>query len=317
MEIFYTASPHLLQKSAIALGFFDGVHFGHQAVINKAIETAKLKNIPNAVVTFKDHPRALTHGKSPLLLTTIEQRLKVFEELKVEAVLILTFTEELCRLSAREYVQTVLIDSVGAKHIAVGYNHHFGRRREGNPEILSKFGTEMNFAVQIVNPVYIDGIEVSSSKIRECLEKADLETANKLLSRPFSLQGNVVHGDGRGAKLGFPTANLQIQPFQMIPANGVYAAKVRLIDKTNEEIYYDAVLNIGNRPTFLSDTNTLPIVEVHILNFTGDLYGKNMEIYFYKYIRSEKKFSNTEELQKQIKADCLTASQAFATTNCV
>lgn len=312
MEIFYESSPNLLRKSAIALGFFDGVHLGHQTVIAAAIEEAKLKDVTSAIVTFKDHPRALIRGNSPLLLTNIEQRLDIFENLGVQAALVLTFTEELCRLTPQEYVETVLVQSMGARLISVGFNHHFGRQREGNPQLLSEFGKTMGFAVRIATPVYVDGMEVSSSKIRESLENANLDIANKLLSRPFSLPGKVIAGEGRGAKLGFPTANLQTSQFQMLPATGVYAAKVRLSAQANKRIYYDAVVNIGCRPTFAGDINALPITEVHLLNFKGNLYDKNIEVYFYKYLRPEMKFSGPEALKTQINTDCKTASQLFS-----
>ncbi len=312
MEIFYEYSPNLLVNSAIALGFFDGVHLGHQTVIAAAIEEAKLKNITSAVVTFKDHPRALTRGNSPLLLTTIEQRLGIFEKMGVQAVLVLTFTEELCRLTPREYVENVLVKSMGAKIISIGYNHHFGRQREGNPQLLIEFGKTMDFKVRIATPVYVDGIEVSSSKIRESLENTNLDIANQLLSRPFSLLGKIVRGEGRGANLGFPTANLQTAQFQMLPATGVYAAKVSIGDQLNDRIYYDAVVNIGMRPTFAGDHNVLPITEVHLLDFKGNLYEKNMEVYFYKYLRPEMKFTGPETLKAQIRSDCKTASQLFA-----
>lgn len=294
------------------MGFFDGVHLGHQTVIAAAIEEAKLKNITSAVVTFKDHPRALTRGNSPLLLTTIEQRLGIFEKMGVQAVLVLTFTEELCRLTPREYVENVLVKSMGAKIISIGYNHHFGRQREGNPQLLIEFGKTMDFKVRIATPVYVDGIEVSSSKIRESLENTNLDIANQLLSRPFSLLGKIVRGEGRGANLGFPTANLQTAQFQMLPATGVYAAKVSIGDQLNDRIYYDAVVNIGMRPTFAGDHNVLPITEVHLLDFKGNLYEKNMEVYFYKYLRPEMKFTGPETLKAQIRSDCKTASQLFA-----
>ncbi len=286
----------------MALGFFDGVHLGHQAVIATTIKEARSKGITPAVVTFKDHPRALTDGNSPLLLTVINQRLAIFEKLGVEAALVLTFTEELCKLSAREYVETVLVGSMGAKVISVGFNHHFGRRREGDPQLLIQFGQALDFTVQIARPVFLDNVEVSSSKIRESLNTANLDLANKLLSRPFSMLGKVITGEGRGTKLGFPTANLQTSPFQTMPAVGVYAVKVRVSD---ENTLYSAVVNIGHRPTFNEQQDaTMPLLEVHILNFQGDLYNKNLEVYFHKYLRPEKKFSELEALKDQIRTDC-------------
>jgi len=304
LEIFHDIRTNLLKSSAIALGFFDGVHLGHQAVIKATINEGKARGITAAVVTFRDHPRALTHGNSPLLLTLIEQRLALFEALGVETTLVLTFTEELCRLSAREYVESVLVNGMNAKLISVGYNHHFGRQREGNPQLLSEFGQSMNFEVQIAKPVFLDSIEVSSSKIRECLASANLDLANKLLSRPFSLRGKVVAGEGRGAKLGFPTANLEISPVQMLPAQGVYGATVRILDQINEKTLHQAVANIGSRPTFDKTGNAAVVTEVHLLDFKDNLYHKNLEIYFHKYLRAEKKFPHIDALKAQIDSDC-------------
>lgn len=181
MEIFYEIKPHLLRQSAVALGFFDGVHLGHQAVIKTAVKEAQSRGIVPAVVTFKDHPRALTRGNSPLLLTLIEQRLAIFQTLGVEATLVLTFTEELCRLTPEQYIETVLMQSMGAELISVGFNHHFGREREGNPQLLHQFGKTMHFTVEVAKPIFLNGKEVSSSIIRECIENANLDLANEML----------------------------------------------------------------------------------------------------------------------------------------
>ncbi|HEY9714406.1 MAG TPA: hypothetical protein V6C72_13125, partial [Chroococcales cyanobacterium] len=161
METFYDAKPGLLKQAAVALGFFDGVHPGHQQVIGTAVKEAKRIGATAAVVTFKDHPRTLTRGASPLLLTTIDQKLELFERLGVDAVLVLSFTEDLCKLSPREYVETVLVRAMGAKSISVGYNHHFGRDREGDPALLKIMGAELGFDVHVAPMVYVDGDEVS------------------------------------------------------------------------------------------------------------------------------------------------------------
>lgn len=203
METFYEATPGLLGKSAIALGFFDGVHPGHQVVIGKAVEEARRSGATAAVITFKDHPRLLTRGSSPLLLTVIEQRLELFAELGVEATLALSFTEDLCKLSPREYVQMVLKDAMGAQFISVGYNHHFGRDREGNPALLKRLGEEMGFSVHVAPMVTVDGEEISSSRVRELLMQGDLERAAKLLTHPFAIYGRVVRGEGHRPPSGF------------------------------------------------------------------------------------------------------------------
>lgn len=303
MEIFYEAKAGLLKKSAIALGFFDGVHPGHQVVIGKAVEEAHRLGVPAGVVTFKDHPRALTRGSAPLLLTVIEQRLELFEKLGVDASLVLSFTEDLCKLSPREYVETVLVGAMGAKSISVGYNHHFGRDREGNPALLRSLGEELDFCVHVAPMVFVDGIEVSSSRIRESIIATDMEGATKLLSRAFAVLGKVVHGEGRGRKLGFPTANMDISEVQLIPTRGVYAGRATL-DGNDKKLA--AVINVGYRPTFTGNDAGL-LVEVHLLDFDEDIYGRTMQVEFLKFLRPEQKFDGVDALRKQITVDCKNA----------
>jgi riboflavin kinase / FMN adenylyltransferase len=312
LETFYDATPGLLEKSAIALGFFDGVHPGHQVVIGKAVEEAKKIGATATVVTFKDHPRLLTRGSSPLLLTVIEQRLELFAQLGVELTLALSFTEDLCKLTPREYVQMVLKDSLGARSISVGYNHHFGRDREGNPALLKVLGAEYGFQVHVAPMVLLDDVEVSSSRVRELVIEGDVETAGRLLTHPFAIYGEVVHGEGRGRKLGFPTANMKLYEYQCVPKRGVYAGKARL---TASRIV-PCVINVGYRPTFKrtegANANGGPedmLVEVHILDFDEDLYDQKFSVDFLKYLRPEQKFDGIEALKRQIGLDCLTAQE--------
>lgn len=316
MEVFHDATPVLIEKSAIALGFFDGVHPGHQVVIGKAVEEARRLGIKAAVVTFTDHPRALIAGVSPLLLTVIEQRLELFASLGVEATLALSFTEDLCRLSPQEYVETVLVKSMGARSISVGHNHHFGRDREGDPALLSQLGKELDFCVHVAPMVEIDGQEVSSSRVREALSAGRVDLAARLLSRPYAILGQVVPGAGRGHGLGFPTANIGVAHYQLIPGRGVYAGRARL--SGGERV--DAVINVGYRPTFsrsaaANGKGLLPAdqdslcVEVHLLNFDRDLYGSKMQVEFLKFLREEQKFESIDALKTQIAADCNVARE--------
>lgn len=314
MEVFHDATPGLIEKSAVALGFFDGVHPGHQVVIGKAVAEARRLGVKAAVVTFTDHPRALTRGVSPLLLTVIEQRLELFASLGVEATLALSFTEDLCRLSPQEYVENVLVKSMGAKSISVGHNHHFGRDREGDPALLATLGKELDFCVHVAPMVEIDGQEVSSSRVREALSSGQVDVAARLLSRPYAVFGNVVKGAGRGHGLGFPTANIGVHNFQLIPARGVYAGRARL--SGGERL--NAVINVGYRPTFsrsegVNGKELLPAeqgsvcVEVHLLNFDRDLYGSTMQVEFLKFLRDEQKFESIDALKNQIASDCKVA----------
>jgi riboflavin kinase/FMN adenylyltransferase len=308
LETFYEASPGLLARSAIALGFFDGVHPGHQAVINQAIVVSKRIGATPGVVTFKDHPRILTKGSPPLLLTVIDQRLKLFEKLGIEATLVLSFTEDFCRLSPEEYVQNILVGSMGAKSISVGYNHHFGKDREGDPQLLGTLGKSLGFTTQVSPCVFVDGLEVSSSKIREAMEAGQIELANKLLSRPYSVYGTVVKGDRRGSQIGFPTANCQTEKFQLLPARGVYAGFIKLDNDYKQQ----AVINLGYRPTFITGANEGLILEAHILDFQDDIYGERVEVFFHKFLRAERKFDSTESLIQQINEDCQAARHYFS-----
>ena len=314
METFYDPTLGLLQRSSIALGFFDGVHPGHQFVIGAAVAEARKQKLAATVVTFKDHPRSLTQGSSPLLLTVIDQRLAQFEKLGVEAALVLNFTEELCRLSPSEYVKNILVEAMGAKFISVGYNHHFGKDREGNPELLAELGKKLGFTVQVAPPVFVDGQEVSSSRIREALASGEIEVANRLLSRPYAIVGKVVTGDARGRSIGIPTANLATEEFQVIPARGVYVGKAQL--RIGETL--PAVINVGLRPTFdKAQTGQDPaaaekhLVEVHILDFNEDIYNETLEVSFLKYLRPEQKFDSVASLKEQISSDCRRALEYF------
>jgi riboflavin kinase/FMN adenylyltransferase len=301
LKVFTEANPGLIQSSAIALGFFDGVHPGHQVVIGKAVEEARALGVTSGVVTFRDHPRALTLGVHPLLLTDIDQRLNFFEELGVEATLVLTFSEALCRLSPREYVENVLVGAMGARFISVGHNHHFGKDREGNPDLLRSFGETMGFSVHVAPMVFVEGVEVSSSAIRESIIDGDMSRAKNLLSRTYRVGGEVVRGDGRGRQIGFPTANVRLREFQLIPRTGVYAGHVRL--STNE--LFDAVINVGYRPTFKTPAGSDedPLVEAHLFDFDREIYGDKCTVEFVDYLRSEKKFDGVDALKEQINAD--------------
>ncbi len=313
MEIFFEAKPQLVERSAIALGFFDGVHPGHQAVIKTAVEESRRLGVKAGVVTFSDHPRGLIRGVSPLLLTVIDQRLKLFAGLGVEVALVLTFSEELCRLSPRQYVEEVLVGAMGARSISVGHNHHFGRDREGNAALLREFGQTQDFVVHTAPMVYVENLEVSSSRIRKLIESKDLELANKLLSRAFTVPGKVVQGAQRGRVLGFPTANLLPAANQLTPPVGVYAGVARLSSGQQEggKSEHPAVINIGYRPTFTdgqADEQAKTVtIEAHLLDYQGDLYDRQVEIGFLKFLRDEQKFDGLASLTNQISQDCQVA----------
>ncbi len=306
METFWEIKPGLVKQSTVALGFFDGVHLGHQAVITKALADAKKWNIPSIVATFREHPRQVISGQPIELLTSLEQRLDVFSKLGVNVTLALSFTKKLSQLSASQYIKEVLLEGLGARSISIGYNHHFGSGREGNPELLKQLSQDLDFQVNVIEPVLIGGIEVSSSYIRKAITNGDPVTAQLLLGRPYALASKVVKGDGRGKEIGFPTANLELSSFQLMPGIGVYAGWIRLENDERKK----AVINCGYRPT-VSSSRQLTI-EAHILEPCPDLYGQLLTVEFHQYLRPEKTFANLEVLKEQISKDCASARQALS-----
>jgi len=305
LDTYFEIQPGLFNRCQVAVGFFDGVHRGHQAVINHAVEAGRADKLPSVIVTFKDHPRTLTEGKTPGLLTVLPERLEIFANLGIDAALVLTFSEELCRLAANEYVKTVLHECLGASIVSIGFNHRFGRNREGDAELLKQLGKRFAFSVHVAPAIELDGIEVSSSQIREALKSGEIELASKLLGRPYTVSGAVVHGQGRGQNLGFPTANLELPPEKLLPASGVYLGFCRLTDKQK----LPCLINLGFRPTVSTDRRIT--CEAHILGFKGDLYGRQLTIELIAYLRPEKRFKNIEQLKEQIRSDCLDARGFF------
>lgn len=283
---------HSVSASSVALGIFDGVHLGHQSIIKAAQQEALERGLSSVILTFENHPRSLTINNCPSLITDFQTRLKLFKELGVDYVLAIKFSLEIMNMSPDEYLRNYLLAILNAKSVSVGYDHHFGKNRSGNVEFLKEFCKENNLSLTIKEAYKIDGDLVSSSSIREQLSTGNIKEANKLLGRNFTLRGTVIHGDGRGKELGFPTANLKISDELIKPKAGVYLATANK---------HQCLVNIGYRPTF-SDKYELSI-EAHLLDFTENLYNTELELEFIDKIRDEKKFSSKEELIKQIKED--------------
>ena len=281
-----------VSASSVALGIFDGVHLGHQSIIKAAQKEALERGLSSVILTFENHPRSLTINNSPSLITDFQTRLKLFKELGVDYVLAIKFSLEIMNMSPDEYLRNYLLAILNAKNVSVGYDHHFGKNRSGNVEFLKEFCKENDLSLTIKEAFKIDGDLVSSSSIREQLSTGNIKEANKLLGRNFTLRGTVIHGDGRGKELGFPTANLKISDELIKPKPGVYLATA---DK------YQCLVNIGYRPTFTHKQELS--IEAHLLDFTGNLYNAELELEFIDRIRDEKKFSSKEELIKQIKED--------------
>ncbi|WP_141500735.1 bifunctional riboflavin kinase/FAD synthetase [Paenibacillus luteus] len=282
---------------SIAIGHFDGVHRGHQNVIRQAVAQAKEAEMLSAVLTFDPHPKeVLGQGDQYYrCLTPLEVKTALFAELGVDLVFIMRFDQEFASVSPERFVDEVL-RILRAKQVVVGFDFNFGHRGSGNAEALQRLG-QPDIAVHVIEPLYEDGKKVSSTYIREALEVGDLELAERLLGRPYEVKGIVIHGDKRGRTIGFPTANLQFNAPYIAPRIGVYAMIAWIGDKA-----YPGVLNYGLKPTFNKD-DLLPVMEAHLFDFHGDIYGEQMRLQLISFIRAEKKFNSIDELVQQIQTD--------------
>lgn len=296
--------PKDLREGVVILGNFDGVHRGHQAVIGRGVALARETGIPVVVLTFEPHPRAFFRPHDPpFRLTPLPNKIRQIEALGVDAMVVLTFDEALSHFEADEFIQRVLVDGLAARHVIVGQDFRFGKRRGGDVALLKARGATDGFAVTIVTPVASADAEVySSSHIRENLEAGKPGHAAAMLGRPFEIEGQVEHGDKRGRTLGFPTANVDIGDY-IRPARGVYAVRAA-IGNGPDTVWMDGVANFGNRPTIESDSLLL---EVHVFDYSGDLYGQTMRVALIEYLRPERKFDGLDALRAQIDEDSNTA----------
>ncbi len=295
--------PLELPNPVVTLGNFDGVHLGHRRLLEETRRLAEELKGTSVVATFEPHPRRVLRPEADLkLLTTFEERLALFKEAGMEAILVIPFTSSLAALPAEEFVEEYLVYGLRARGVVVGYDYRFGKKRKGDTELLKRLGEKYNFSVIVVPPQRVNGTVISSSLIRELLEKGRVEEAARLLGRPYSVKGKVIKGHGRGVQLGFPTANLEVPREKLIPALGVYAVRVVVFDGGR----LSGVANIGYKPTFSDKELSF---EVHIFNFNGNLYGKTITVEFIKYIRPELKFPSSSALKEQIHKDCLKAKE--------
>lgn len=296
MQIFSEVKKDILESSCIALGMFDGIHQGHKKVLLDTIENSKKFNVPSVVVTFKNHPQSVLKKNVVKNLSSVESRIKVFELLGIDIVFMLDFDADIALMNPEDYLKRMLIDCVHPKTITIGFNHTFGKKAQGNAEFLENSQNIYDYKLTVVEPFLLDGELVSSTLIRKFITHGHIDKANELLLRPFSIKASVVEGDKIGRTIGFPTANINIPENQVCPVNGIYAGAVDV----NGEMF-ESVINIGNRPT-VTDKQELR-VEAHLLDFDRDIYGQEIEVFFYKKIRNEKKFASLEELKKQIQMD--------------
>lgn len=284
----------------VTVGTFDGVHLGHQHIIRYLIRRAAEKGLRSTVVTFDPHPRQVVTGHPVPLLTTLEERAEVLAALGLHRMVVLPFTKAFSRMTSEEFVLQMLVERIGLREIAIGYDHGFGRNREGNSETLYALGRQHDFSVHVIPAQTVGEVVVSSSKIREALEEAgDMEQTRQLLGRYYTLSGQVVQGQGRGRAFGFPTANLDVvHPQKIIPRTGVYA--VRVVRPQTGQVH-SAMMNVGYRPTVSTEQRLT--LEVHLLDFKADLYGEVLHVRFIHRIRDEQKFASIEALVKQLAQD--------------
>lgn len=287
-----------INNLVITQGTFDGVHLGHLKVLKKVVESAKSLGGESMLVTFYPHPRLVLYpsDNSLRLLNTIQEKAELVKKAGIDHMLVLDFTDAVSKLSPLEFVRTILVEKLGVKRMVVGYDHRFGKNREGSFEDLLGFGEMFNFEVEEIPASEIEDIAISSTRIRKALLGGDLELANGLLGRSYGFSGTVIHGKKLGRTIGFPTANIKINDsHKLIPATGVYAVKV----KVNQGIYNGAA-NIGWNPTI--DDKGFSI-EVFILDFDKDIYSQPIELELVQFLRQERKFDSLEELAERIRKD--------------
>lgn len=303
--------PHTCTKDdfpplSIALGFFDGVHKGHQAVISSAIETAKVNGWNSAVMTFYPHPLAVLRSNQEVhYITPIEDKITLIEKLGVDYLFVANFTKEFAALLPQQFVDECLIN-LNVKHVTAGFDYSYGRLGKGTMETLP-FHARGVLSQTIVPKLSVDDEKISSTKIRSSLLEGDFEDFRKLTGRNYATKGVVIHGEKRGRKLGFPTANVKLSDEYIIPSTGVYAVKATINNRT-----YDGVCNIGYKPTFHDEKPDKPNVEVHIFEFEDTIYDCEICVEWFIRLRSEKKFAGLDELISQISQDKKDAKQYFA-----
>lgn len=298
-----------LESPVVTLGIFDGVHLGHKALIDRVVSCAKEANGESVVITFSPHPRLVLEKDNAALtfLTTMEEKIVLLDKANVDHLIIVEFNREFSMIPACDFVKDVLVEKIRTKHLIIGYNHHFGRRGEGDFNTVRQCTESLDFKVEQVEGLNSDGGAVSSSLIREALKQGRLEEANNLLGYSYSLSGMVIEGRKIGRSIGFPTANIgTVNQHKLIPCNGVYAVEVSLGGKS-----YPGMLNIGSNPTVNTDPG-LRSIEVHILNFEGDIYGRSISVVFRKRLRDEIMFGNIKQLAEQMEIDKQSTIQIFS-----
>ena len=298
MKIFNNIQSYSPEKESIlTIGTFDGVHIGHNKILTKLVEESKKNNLSSLIMTFFPHPRMVLQKSQEIkMIDTIDEKIHLFEKTGVDNLIIQPFDENFSKIRAKEFVEEILVKKLKIKHIIIGYNHRFGKDREASVDDLKKFGLNYMFTVEEIAAQEIHSIAISSTKIRNAILKGEIKKCNEYLGRNFMLTGEVVHGDGLGKKINFPTANIEIpETYKIIPKNGVYLVKAII----NSEIYF-GMMNIGVRPTIGGKNKSL---EIHFFNFKDNIYNKTFSVEIICKIRDEEKFSSIDELKIQLKKD--------------
>ena len=292
----YNSKSH----SVITIGTFDGVHIGHRKIINQLTTISSTDNLVSILLSFFPHPKMVLQSNNEIkLINTINEKQDLLNDLNLDFLIIKEFTKEFSRLSALEFVRDILVNKLNAKHIIIGYDHHFGRNRTANIQQLREFGELYDFTVTEILAQDIDNIAISSTKIRKALNNGDIKLANNYLGYNYFFNGTVIHGNNIGKTISFPTANIKIdESYKLVPKNGVYIVK-SLID---EKCVF-GMMNIGTNPTFNRKNQS---IEIHFLDFNKNIYNQSLSVEMITRIRSEKKFSSIEDLKKQLELDKVT-----------
>ena len=294
------------QPTVLTIGTFDGVHLGHQKIVERVVTTARQEGLLATVFTFFPHPRMVVqHDKGLKLIHTLEEKKQLLQQLGVDLLVVQPFNEAFAQLTAEEFVSTILVEHLNVKKVIIGYDHRFGRNRTANIDDMRLFGKKYGFAVEEISVQEVDEVSVSSTKIREALNKGDITTAEHYLGTPYSLTGRVVHGLKLGRTLGYPTANIQVtEDYKLIPKDGVYAVYSYIGAR---KVY--GMMSIGKNPTIEGKGAS---IEVYFFDFNGDLYDQKLTIEFVQYLREEQKFATIDLLKKQLQDDETAARKAIA-----
>lgn len=292
-----------LPNAVVTSGTFDGVHRGHQTILARLTEVARASNGQSVLITYWPHPRTVVSNDSQdlKLLTTLDEKIELLDQAGVDHLVVIPFTRSFSQLSSEEYIRQILIEKIGTKKLVIGYDHRFGRDREGGFDYIQAHQGDYGFEVEEIPRQDIEAIGVSSSKIRKALDEGNILTANRFLGRPYSLTGTIVKGRQLGRTIGFPTANMQVDDVsKLIPANGVYAVEVLYAGQNHPDQLLGGMLNIGYRPTVAGTNQT---IETYIFDFDKDIYGEHLTLRFREFLRPEQKFEGLPALVAQLKRD--------------